>query len=181
MAHDHLRLEALEPLRRFAARDFRGWSGLHQPTMVADVAAVFEVDDTPQPALLGSEGRAAGWLTVEAEGYPEGIRVWLDGIDVVLLEGPGVALPDGLQPLLDELGEPDARLDSYLGVFRLEGSEWVYPSRGLSLYVNPENMVLLRVAGYAPATLDDYERRLRLDLEMHRLPHTGRAGSEETP
>jgi len=170
MTNDLLRPEALEPLRRFAARDFLGWSGLHPSTMVADVAAVFEVDATPQPAVLGSDQRGVSWTTVAADGFPEGIRVWLDGVDVVLLDGPGAALPDGLSPLLDELGEPEARLDSYLGVFRIEASEWVYPGRGLTLYVNPENMVLLRVAGYVPTTLDEYERRLRIDLEARRLP-----------
>jgi hypothetical protein len=170
MTDVHPRSEAMDALRRFATRDFRGWSGLQPRTTLHDIAAAFEVDDVPQPALLGSELRQAGWVTVAADGFPAGIRVWLDEMDVVLLEGEDPDLPGGLQPLLDELGEPEARLDSYLGTLPLEGSEWVYPTRGLALYVNPENMLLLRVAGYAPASLDEYERRLRLDLEMRRLP-----------
>jgi hypothetical protein len=165
--------QALDALRVFVARDFAHWAGLAPGTTVGDVAAAFEVDDTPQPALLGSEDRAAGWVTVEADGYPEGLRVWLDETDVALLDGPDVELPGGaadLAPLLAQLGEPAARLDSYLGTYRIEGSEWVYPARGLTVYVNPENMLLLRVVGYAPTDLDTYERRLRIDLEMKRLP-----------
>src|SRR5712691_11114765 len=154
MTSDHLRPEALDPLRRFAARDFRGWSGLDPRTMLHDVAAAFEVDDVPQPAVLGSDDREAGWVTVEAQGYPDGIRIWLDEMDVVLLDGPDPELSGALQPLLDELGEPEARLDSYLGTFRLADSEWVYPARGITVYVNPENMLFLRVAAYAPTTLD---------------------------
>src|SRR5262245_16483738 len=150
MTSDHLRPEALAPLRRFAARDFRGWSGLDPRTMLHDVAEAFEVDDVPQPGVLGSEERAAGWVTVAAGGYPEGIRVWLDQMDVLLLDGPDPELPEGLPALLDALGEPEARLDSYLGPLRVEGGEWVYAARGLTVYVNPENMLLLRLAGYGP-------------------------------
>lgn len=165
--------DALDALRRFAARDLAGWRGLAPGTTVGDVAAAFEVDDTPQPARLGSEERVAGWVTVEADGYPEGLRVWLDGTAVALLDGPDAELPGGAEALADvlaELGEPAARLDSYLGVFRLDDSEWVYPQRGLTLYVNPENMLLLRLVGYVATDLDTYERQLRIDLEMKRLP-----------
>lgn len=161
---------ATDALLRFAARDFEAWAGLAEDTTVADVAETFEVDDAPQPATLGAEHRAVGWLTVAADGYPGGIRVWLDGTSVVLLDGPDPELPAGLEAFLHELGDPDVRLDSYLGTLPIEGSEWVYPSRGLTVYLNPENMVILRLAAYVPTTLDEYEARVRMDLQTKRLP-----------
>lgn len=172
--HEEVGTGHLAPLRRFAARDFAGWSGLVPHTTVADIAAAFEVDDTPQPATLGSEHRAAGWATVAAGGYPDGIRIWFDGIEVALLDGPDPELPGSLETLLGELGEPEARLDAYFGTLLLKGSEWVYPARGLTVYVNPANMLLLRLVAYAPASLDTYERHLRLDLQVTHLPRRER-------
>jgi hypothetical protein len=160
-----------DALRRFAACDLEGWPGLPASTTLRDVAAVFEVgDDEPVGGLLGSDDREAGWIAVAAAGYPDGgIRVWLDDDEVVLLDGADPELPDGVQPLLDDFEAPEAQLASYLGTFRLDGSEWVYPQRGITLYVNPETMAPLRVAAFVPTTLDVYERELRLDLEMRRL------------
>lgn len=167
---------ATDALRRFAARDFAGWAGLAVGTTVADVAAVFEIDDVPQPATLGSQRREAGWVTVEAAGYERGIRVWIDAREVVLLDGPDPELPKGLFSLLEQLGQPEVRLTSYLGTLPIEGSEWVYPSRGIAIYLNPETMLPLRIAAFVPTTLAIYEARLRLDLETRRLPLPRRPG-----
>lgn len=167
---------ATDALRRFAARDFAGWAGLAVGTTVADVAAVFEIDDVPQPAILGANRREAGWVTVEAAGYERGIRVWIDASEVILLDGPDPELPEGLMALLEQLGQPEVRLMSYLGTLPIEGSEWVYPARGLTLYVNPDTMLPLRIVAFVPTTLVIYEARLRLDLETRRLPSPRRPG-----
>ena len=46
--------------------------------------------------------------------------------------------------LLGALGEPAARLNSFRGTFEVEGNEYVYPGRGLALYVDPAADMPLR-------------------------------------
>lgn len=158
-------------LRAFARRDFRQWRGLSPHTSFADVAAVFEIDDDWRGAgTLGSERREATWASVGLEGYEKGVRVWLDENLVILIDGELTELATELSVLLQDTGEPEAKLESYLGTFPIPESEWVYAARGLTLYVNPENGILLRVAVFVPTTLDVYRQRLRLDLQMRRLP-----------
>lgn len=160
---------ALTALRALARRDFLDWRGLAPETSLADVAAVFPVEDDWRGAgHLGEEGREMSWLSVEAEGYPQGLRVWLDQDRVVLIDAESPALSTGLPALLRAIGEPEARWEAYLGTLLIPGSEWVYPGRGLTLHVNPENGILLRLLAYAPTTLEGYRRRLRLDLQRRR-------------
>jgi hypothetical protein len=158
-------------LRAFARRDFHDWRGLAPNTSLGETAAIFEVDDDWRGvAKLGSDRREATWVSAQVEGYEKAVRVWLDEALVLLIDAESPTLLTGLPMLLRAIGTPEAKLDSYLGTFPLPESEWVYPGRGLTLYVNPENGILLRLAVFAPATLDVYRRRLRLDLQMRRLP-----------
>jgi hypothetical protein len=158
-------------LRALACRDFLDWRGLAPETSLADVAAVFPIEDDWRGAgHLGEEGQEVSWLSAEAEGYPQGIRIWLDQDRVVLIDGESPELSAGLPALLQAIGTPEARLDAYLGMLLIPESEEVYPGRGLTLHINPENGILLRLLAYAPTTLEDYRRRLRLDLQRRRLP-----------
>jgi hypothetical protein len=156
-----------EALRAFAARRFADWRGLPACTL-ADIRRHFELlDDEPHPGQLGR--RAASWTAMTVEGYDEPVQLWFDEQHVLLLLAEYPELPDW-PALAKKLGEPAAKLDSHLSTLLIPGSEWVYPGRGISLFVNPENMALLRVAVYAPATLAEYEAGLRLRFKQRRLP-----------
>jgi hypothetical protein len=158
-------------LRTFARRDFRDWRGLAPDTSLGDAAAAFEVDDDWRGSgKLGSDRREATWVSAAIEGYEEAARVWLDESLVLLIDAESPTLTTPLPVLLEAVGTPEAKLTSYLGTFPIPESEWVYTGRGLTLYVNPENGILLRVAVYTATTLAVYRERLRLDLEMRRLP-----------
>ena len=159
---------ALQPL---VARRFADWRGLVPGTTVDDAAAALDVDRSWTGAgVLGSERRPAAWFAASADGYADGLRVWTVDDRVVLIDAREVRLAGGVSSLLAALGAPAATLDSYLGVLEIPRSELVFPDRGLTVYVNPENRALLRIAVYAPATLDLYVRDLRLDLQQVRLP-----------
>ena len=56
------------------------------------------------------------------------------------------------------------------GTFEVEANEYVYARRGLTLYVNRAVDTTLRIAAFAPSSLERYQRDLRLDLQMKRLP-----------
>jgi hypothetical protein len=158
----------------FARRDFARWYGLPASTSIDDVADILDVDRSWHGAgFLGSDKRSARWLSAAAPGFGQGIRVWIDDAQVLLLDAPSLTLVDGVDVdvLLRGLGKPAAELESYLGTLAIARSELVYPERGLTLYVNPENGILLRAVAYEPGKLEHYMRRLRLDLRARRLPH----------
>ena len=158
-------------IRVFAQRDFRDWQGLAPDTSLSDVAAVFSVgDDLDGAAKLGSERRAATWISTAADGYENGVRIWLDENSVLLLDGDSPALTTELTAVLESIGEPDAKLDAYLGTFSIAESEWVYAGRGLTIYLDPEDLTLFRIVVYAPTSLDKYMESLRLNLQTRRLP-----------
>src|SRR5271167_3176520 len=160
-------------LRAFAARDFREWQGLAPETSLADVAAICDADMTWRAgAWLGEAHRRAEWVNATFREYPMGVRIWVEpGQDrVLLMDTEFPVLVTDLPVLLTTLGTPSAKLDSYLGTFCLPESEWTFPSRGLTLYVNPETQRLLRLGVYPATSLEDYRRSLRLDLQMRRLP-----------
>lgn len=167
-----MRQASAEPaLRKFIERSFHAWDGLAPGTSLADIAAVCDVDQGWRGSgVLGEERRPAEWVNAELDGYDEAVRVWLEGDTVLLMDVESPPIAGEPAALLAQLGPPQATLDSYLGTFLLRGSEQVWPRRGLTLYVNPENGLLLRLAVYAPTTLAAYRRSLRLDLEMRRLP-----------
>lgn len=162
---------ALPPLQAFANRTLRSFTGLASPTSLDDVAGVFDLDRSWHgQGVLGSAGHRTDWFSATANGFARGIRVWVADGAVVLIDAADVSLPEALPSLLDALGEPDAKLDSFLGTLEIRGSEYVYAGRGLTLYVNPATAMLLRIAGFTATSLDDYQRNLRLDLRMKLLP-----------
>ena len=156
-------------LRAFAARDFREWAGLPRACSLGDLEKIAPPpDDWRGAAFLGETQASYAMLTLD--GYARPVRVYLQGDRGLMLEAQFPQVAPDTASLLAALGEPEAKLDSHLGTLRLAGSEWVYPGRGLTLFVNPANGVLLRLAAYAPTTLQAYERELRVDHEVHRLP-----------
>ena len=55
------------------------------------------------------------------------------------------------------------RLDDGASVVLREGAQF-------TLYINPDNQILLRLAVFAPTSLDLYLQQLRLDLQAFRRP-----------
>jgi hypothetical protein len=171
---------AAESLRKFSSRDFLAWRGLAPGISLADVAAVSDADlGQRSRGTLGDSHQPAEWIPAAFREYDTGARVWVSaGEDrVVLIDVESSNAVVDLGTLLRKLGPPEAELDSYLGTFKLARSEWVFASRGLTLYIEPETRKLLRLAVYVPASLDEYRRTLRLNLEMRRLP-ARRRGTE---
>jgi hypothetical protein len=162
---------ATEKLRPFAERDFAAFRGLGMPTTLSDCTAFFAFDTRAKTSgFLGGRRRQLATLTGIRKGFNQGIRIWVVNEEVQLFDAVGVQLPEEPKALLAKLGEPDHKLDSYLGLLRLEKSEYVYLRRGLTLFLNPDTSAVLRIAAFAPSSLEEYQASLRLDLEMKRLP-----------
>ena len=173
---------AIEVLKALARLDLHGWRGLSQHTLLDHARQVFDIDDEwCGSSMLGTDRRQTYWFTVTCDGFPEGLRIWTSGNEVILLDASSPDLPGGLDALLTALGSPQAQLDSYLGTLRIENSEWVFPERGITVFVNPDNHLLLRIAVYRPSKLSEYEQSLRLDLKKTRLPPLMHSIEKESP
>lgn len=168
--------DTMNVLESLAALDLSNWTGLPGGISLEQAGERFAIDDDwGGTGQLGSARRQADWYAVEARGFPEGLRLWFSGPELILADARHPELSVELEELLAELGSPQARLDAYLGTLLIEGSEWVWADRGLTLYVNPANGRLLRVSVYRPCSLSDYEEALRLNLKRVRLPAPRRA------
>lgn len=166
--------KATEVLTALVALELNDWAGLHQDTALDHARQVFDIDEEwCGTGRLGSEGKKTVWYSVSTGGFPEGLRLWVSDGDLILVDAPHPGLPGSLDDLLAALGPPQERLDSYLGTLLIEKSEWVYPGRGLTVFVNPANRRLLRIAVYRPVSLSEYRENLRLNLKKVRLPLHG--------
>ena len=160
-----------EVLKAFSRLDLRTWHGLCQHTVLDHARRVFDVDDEfCGSGKLGTERRQTQWYAASCDGFPEGLRIWTTGNEIILIDTPGPDLEGGLDALLVALGSPQVKLDSYLGTLEIKQSEWVFPERGITVYLNPDNHVLLRIAVYGSVSLLKYEQTLRLNLKKTRLP-----------
>jgi hypothetical protein len=159
-------------LQIFSRRDFGAWSGLPRATPLADIARLFPLeDDWRGVGRLGSDLKETRYAYITIEGFEQQVRIWLnEDNNIILMDVEYPTLPFSLSSLLDRLGTPDAKLDSYFGMLFLQQSEWIYANRGLTLFINPENSALLRIAVYASSTLDEYVKSLRLNLKIRRMP-----------
>jgi hypothetical protein len=149
-------------LKSFVWPHLEGWKGLGPNCGLTAVTEAWGYADNGWrgSGYVGEEPRALTWVSAVGGGFPDSVRVWLDGPHVVLLETEVLGHASELKALIAKLGQPAAKLDAFFEV-KMEKSEWVYPERGLTLYVNPENHILLRALGYAPTTLENYRRHLR--------------------
>lgn len=163
-------LECQKTLRQFASRDFSAWQGLASECRRVDLESLFPSDnDWTGSGMLGTRSYDYFWSPVT--GYENPVRVWLNGESVALLEVEAPEITNSRE-LLDELGEPDARLDAYRHTVRVPGGEWVYASRGLTLFVYPPDALIYHLAAYAGTSLEHYEQNLRPSLKVTKLPRS---------
>jgi hypothetical protein len=164
-------------LQAFARQDFRNWQGLPKLIQFADVVRLWPVEsDWEGTGLLGSEQDEHQYHYVRIRDFDRSGRVWLQQGEVILLDVEYPPPTASLDELVGQLGEPEGIQDSYLGTLLIEKSEWIYAQRGLTLFVNPETRMLLRMAAFQQSDLESYLRHLRLNLRTRRTPQEVRMG-----
>jgi len=163
--------DCAQPITRLAADGPAAWQGLPSGCRVADLAPALDCDESLLgaaplgernalflPALLGDEVTAQVWLDAEEE----------DVVMVELEEPPFAATGAALTAAV---GEPAARLDTWIGMLEADGGEWVWPERGLAAFVEPETDRVERLALFPPTTADGYEQgHRRHDLRPRKFP-----------
>jgi hypothetical protein len=156
-----------DALDRLAREGVESWRGL--PTGCApDELPITDLDPSPGMADLGL--RKAFFRSGTLNGAE--VQVWTttDEAEVLMI---AIAQPRFLPTgpaALEQLGEPEARLDSARGTVPLPGSEWVYAGRGLAVFVDPDGDAIWRVTLFRSSTLAEYEEEFRVDLLERRLP-----------
>lgn len=139
-------------------RRFVGWTGLPEGCSPEEMfGVVFDPDEWPE-RTLGAE--ATRWHVLDTPGYYRPMVSARRGI-VVLFDGRTPQIDGGWAPLAKDLGEAEANLEWLNGGVPTPGGEWVYPSRGITIFLDPEGNIPLHVALYAPTTLEVYETTLR--------------------
>ena len=149
-------------LKSFAWPHLERWKGLSPHCVLPAVSTAWGYADDGRRtwANVGEDPHPLAMVSASVGGGPDSVDVWLDDGSIVMLDTQVLGKASDLKALLAKLGQPAAKFDTFFEV-KMEKSEWVYPGRGLTLYVNPENHVPMRVVGYAPTTLEHYRRYLR--------------------
>jgi hypothetical protein len=158
-------------LDAFLDADLGAVTPIPSPLTLGDIEALTAVArDIGGRGRLGSNRRDAEWVAAESSVYEGGLRVWVDGDLVLLLEGDSPVDGGGDPLVAPELGPPERSLETMLADVRLKGGEHIHASRGLSVRINPGNGLLLGVRVFSPTTPDDYVANLRPDSPMERSP-----------
>jgi hypothetical protein len=116
---------------------------------------------------LGSNFRRASKIYFELQGYMRPSLAFVDG-KAVLFEAMGPKIAD-LKALLDMLGAPKAKLDWDFGTLPLHETEFVFPDRGITLFLNTDLDKALHIAVYPSTDLENYLQDVRPQLGKKRI------------
>lgn len=153
-----------------AAGSFQAWQGLPPGCSIDDLTRRFGASLGTARAALGEDLLPTDFMVFELSGQSRPLRAFVEHGRVLLLDLEYPVLGDDADTLRAALGAPEAQLDFPWNVLVLEQAEWVYPRRGLTLFINPDTRKVLRWAVYTPTDLATYQRRLRLQLAERELP-----------
>lgn len=118
---------------------------------------------------LGSEQTPSRTRRLELPGYHRPLARVRDA-HVIMFDAMRPALSADWPTLAADLGPPDGVFDFVFTSVLMPRGEHVYAARGITVFVNPENQLILHIALYVPTTVDLYARTLRPSLEKQRLP-----------
>jgi hypothetical protein len=148
----------------FASGDPAQLRPLPATCTLSDVAAALHSLDTDSRGVLAERKSLMTIRWFSSPKFPK-ILAWLDERGhVVLLDA--VYPPGDANVYVRALGAPEHRLDYKWRGDVLQGAELVWPSHGAVVVTSPEVKGIIRIAVFAPTTLDDYQANLRfVDIE----------------
>jgi hypothetical protein len=154
-----------------AAREYRDWEGLPAFCGYPDFDAAFaRLRDEYGQGNLGNTNLQAMYRIHVAKDYPHNLKVWFRGEDIVLIEIRYLILPYPSYELLQQFSEPQVRLDYYLDVMRVPKGAWVYPSRGLTLFLDAGRTEVMWIALFHSCSLAEYLDTVHPNTQMWELP-----------
>lgn len=145
--------------RAIELRHFVSWRGLPAHCAPESVFGI-KLDDTWGVQPLGSSFEKARTHLIELPGYGRALAYARDGA-LVMFDAMSPQLDGGWPALSADLGTPEVTNDWTFGTVAMPKGELVYANRGLTIFLNPENSVVVYITAYVPTTIDEYARRLR--------------------
>jgi hypothetical protein len=157
-----------DALRMIRARDFRTWQGLPEDCTPERLAkGLPRSSPTEGMRQLGADAIDVVWWPAEVAGYREPLEVQLAQSIVVRIDGIGPELAEGVPAQLAALGTPAGKLPYWDATKRIADGEWVWPARGIAIYVGSDPRFVRRVALFRPTDLATYERLLQPSLRSY--------------
>jgi len=149
------------------AGSFHQWQGLARACKESLLAA-FPADPPGEGRTsLGSEGHRVAVLMRRVPNQRHPLEVQLLDGEMVRADLESPALTGSLPDLLEALGEPTARLPYYWGAIEIEDGQWLWPGRGLALYLDDSRTRVNRLAVFAPTDVAGYQHDLEPDLRIY--------------
>lgn len=153
------------------ARDYRNWKGLPAGLQISEVdAALPRLRDEYGIGKLGNTFRPAMFRMHVAEGYPFNLKVWFREERVVLIEMNHPRLSHPSQELLKGLGKPEDKLDYHLDVLPVAGGAWIYPKRGITVFLDVGLTEVMRIAVYPSCSRTEYLEQLHPSGQVREQP-----------
>lgn len=152
-------------------KTFHDWTGLPAACSYGDFDEAFErMGEEYGRNTLGSGKLRTRYRTYTADEYEEPLKVWFRDDDLVLIEISYPELPYPGTDLLDRLGEPDDRLDYELDVIEIEGGAWIYPPRGIALFLDAGKERVMRISLFRSCSPAEYAAEIRRDTSVREFP-----------
>lgn len=162
MIYQQARLDIIE-------RRFINWQGLPRlgagegPPVNAIFPELLQGSGIRPQRYLGESFRPVTYSVLDLPGYYRP-TLSMEGETLVLFDAMLPELDNGLAPLLNAFGEPAIQLDWFYGTLEMPGGEWLFPERGISLFLNQARDRALHLALYAATDQTTYLDRLRPHL-----------------
>lgn len=154
-------------LKRLDSGDWRGWSGLPAGCGPQQLAAVFQGGDTVIPGRLS--GQPTPLRIYRSVNQKEEIHAWFDDAHVFLLTLDSPTTDMAADSILQAWGSPEKKLHPLVGM-HADAPQWIYASRGFTVFVRERDGGIARVAAYRPSSVEYYEQYLGATDKKHYVP-----------
>ena len=161
MKNEKLHNLCSEAWSMITGRDYRNWNGLPHSCSYSDFDAAFSrLRDEYGLGTLGSANRRVMYRTHIANGYPDNLKVWFQENSILLIEIKYPILPYPSEVVLEHFGPPDIKLDYQLDIMPVSHGAWVYPNRGLTLFLDSSHTKLMGIALFHSCNIAYYLEQL---------------------
>ena len=174
MSEKDINIACREAWKEIRDRDYRAWDGMPASCRYADFDAAFpRLRDAHGQGRLGRDRRQALFRMHVDDRYQHPLKTWFRDDRLVLIEVAYPELPYSTPELLSHLGDPEAQLDYHLDVMPVSEGAWIYPSRGLALFLDAGRREVMRIALFHACSLDGYVKELHPDVRVREYPLRG--------
>lgn len=158
---------AVEQIRQL---DFEIWDGLPVDCQLKELINLESIDVREYPIRhLGKKMVEVHSVLLDLPGYYRP-TVNLRNGKVVMFDAMNPVMTGNLETLKAHLGKPALTLDWHYGTLPLEKGEWVFPDKGITLFLNSTFDKVLHIALYHATSSRDYLNKLRPNLKKTLLP-----------